>query len=220
MPDPLVISIAANAPACPSIAFPSLAVRTAGLIVRMRLLTDDDIADLVAPGNEDEERRPLRFERTGRARELTELLPPLAPPPRPRSKAAAESISTFGLSPLARQAAAVARLANDEDDAAHAIAQADEGDPFSDYVHAMMHRREADFGNARYWARRLDGKLTARVGERLAEHRDAATGRATPMQLVDCWERAVGGDEAAAIASREAFYLELLGLLDALTENA
>lgn len=38
--------------------------------------------------------------------------------------------------------------------AAHALAQAQEGDPDHDWVHAHLHRIEGDLGNAVYWYRR------------------------------------------------------------------
>ena len=38
-------------------------------------------------------------------------------------------------------------------DAAHRVVQA-EGDRDSAWVHAFLHRREGDLGNARYWYRR------------------------------------------------------------------
>jgi hypothetical protein len=38
-------------------------------------------------------------------------------------------------------------------DKAHAIAQANEGEPVHDWVHALAHRIEGDDGNARYWYR-------------------------------------------------------------------
>jgi hypothetical protein len=34
---------------------------------------------------------------------------------------------------------------------AHECAQADEGDPSCDWVHAYLHRKEGDASNARYW---------------------------------------------------------------------
>jgi hypothetical protein len=36
---------------------------------------------------------------------------------------------------------------------AHALAQAFEGDPDCDLVHYLLHRRESDASNSRYWAR-------------------------------------------------------------------
>ena len=34
---------------------------------------------------------------------------------------------------------------------AHGIAQANEGHPFADWLHAILHRIEGDEGNADYW---------------------------------------------------------------------
>lgn len=36
---------------------------------------------------------------------------------------------------------------------AHEIAQANEGEPLHDYLHAIVHRREGDFSNSNYWFR-------------------------------------------------------------------
>jgi hypothetical protein len=52
---------------------------------------------------------------------------------------------------------AALHVLNDDIDCAHGIAQQHEGNPTSDYWHAIVHRREGDFGNAKYWF--------ARVGE-------------------------------------------------------
>ena len=52
-------------------------------------------------------------------------------------------------------------------DAAHAIAQQQEGDPAHDWVHAHLHRAEGDLGNAGYWYRRA-GKPMAK-GDLAAE---------------------------------------------------
>ncbi len=42
----------------------------------------------------------------------------------------------------------------DDLEAAHQICQRHEGQPTFDYWHAILHRREGDFGNSRYWYRR------------------------------------------------------------------
>jgi hypothetical protein len=39
-------------------------------------------------------------------------------------------------------------------DKAHAICQAHEGTPTFDFWHAILHRREGDFSNSKYWFRR------------------------------------------------------------------
>ena len=46
-------------------------------------------------------------------------------------------------------------------DGAHEAAQADEGGP-GDWVHAYLHRKEGDAGNAAYWYRRA-GKPVCRT---------------------------------------------------------
>jgi hypothetical protein len=44
---------------------------------------------------------------------------------------------------------------------AHECAQADEGNPSCDWVHAYLHRKEGDASNARYWYGRA-GKPAAK----------------------------------------------------------
>lgn len=44
---------------------------------------------------------------------------------------------------------------------AHECAQADEGNPSCDWVHAYLHRKEGDASNARYWYGRA-GKSVAK----------------------------------------------------------
>ena len=39
-------------------------------------------------------------------------------------------------------------------DEAHAIVQRDESDPTAAWIHAVLHKIEGDFGNARWWYRR------------------------------------------------------------------
>ncbi|MFO1095458.1 MAG: hypothetical protein U0992_19470 [Planctomycetaceae bacterium] len=40
---------------------------------------------------------------------------------------------------------------DDHLDASHELAQSIEGHPDGDYWHAIMHRREPDYGNSKYW---------------------------------------------------------------------
>jgi hypothetical protein len=49
---------------------------------------------------------------------------------------------------------AVLHLLNDDLNAAHQIVQ-EAGSPDANYLHALVHRREGDFSNARYWLRTL-----------------------------------------------------------------
>jgi hypothetical protein len=57
--------------------------------------------------------------------------------------------------------AALWRDARGDWDGAHELAQADEGGA-GDWVHAYLHRKEGDAGNAAYWYRRA-GQPFARV---------------------------------------------------------
>jgi len=82
------------------------------------------------------------------------------------------------LSPLVR--AGLWLLAGDLD-ASHAISQSDES-PDGSFWHAVMHRREGDFGNAKYWFRR--------VGRHPVLQHLATTGYGDPMRFVDACERA------------------------------
>lgn len=66
-------------------------------------------------------------------------------------------------------------LWHDHWDAAHRVAQRDEGDPDHDHLHAIAHRREGDFGNAGYWVRGAGehasyALIAARVAPLLAKH--------------------------------------------------
>jgi hypothetical protein len=55
---------------------------------------------------------------------------------------------------------------------AHALAQIDEADPSSAWVHAYLHRKEGDLSNAAYWYRRA-GRPVA-TGSLEKELRDIA----------------------------------------------
>jgi hypothetical protein len=55
---------------------------------------------------------------------------------------------------LSRPLQALWHAARGEWDSAHQLAQANEGEPAHDWVHAHLHRIEGDLGNAAYWYRR------------------------------------------------------------------
>jgi hypothetical protein len=55
---------------------------------------------------------------------------------------------------LARPLAALWQAGKGDWNAAHELAQQDEGEPDHDWVHAYLHRVEGDLGNAGYWYRR------------------------------------------------------------------
>lgn len=57
--------------------------------------------------------------------------------------------------PRQAQLLALAYCWHDSWDAAHEVVQTMEGDPAADFIHAVLHRREGDADNARYWLARI-----------------------------------------------------------------
>ena len=83
---------------------------------------------------------------------------------------------------LSGVAAALLHLLNDDLPAAHALAQAGEGDATADYVHQIVHRREGDFGNTRYWVARTGAHpLYGTLADLSAPHGEPAW---KPAQMV------------------------------------
>ena len=63
----------------------------------------------------------------------------------------ANTTPSAGLNPIAK---ALWHDARGEWEAAHTIAQSEEGTPAYDHLHAYLHRKEGDAFNAGYWYRR------------------------------------------------------------------
>lgn len=122
-------------------------------------------------------------------------------------------------------------LWHDFPDESHAISQSIEGEGRNragDYWHAIMHRREPDYGNAKYWFRRVGRQavfeaLAARaprliadageVGHRLLR-RVTPNGTWDPLAFVDaCAEAECTGDEETGILLRRIQSDEMLLLL-------
>lgn len=98
---------------------------------------------------------------------------------------------------------ALAQLWHDHYDASHDLCQEREGQQDADYVHALLHRREGDAGNAGYWFK-LVGRhpVFAEVAQAAQQH---GLGRLAPDGQLDALAvvRATmtpGADEAALIA--------------------
>ena len=91
---------------------------------------------------------------------------------------------------------------NDDLDSAHGLAQSLEGNPTADYWHAIVHRREGDYGNAKYWF--------ARVGAHPVIIDTYGDTQSAAKFVDEC--RAARGDARAPLVERQ--WQEMLSLLD------
>jgi hypothetical protein len=128
----------------------------------------------------------------------TAQLPDLGPAKRPGTQSVTELDRALGpgASPLAR---ATVLLWHDHLDEAHVIVQ-DVDTADGSYLHAIMHRREPDYGNAKYWFRRVgqhpcfkplaDEARQTLAGETALLGRLAPRGEWDPLAFVDACEQA------------------------------
>ncbi|MBI3861968.1 MAG: hypothetical protein HY290_08725 [Planctomycetia bacterium] len=113
-------------------------------------------------------------------------------------------------------------------DESHRLSQSIEGegeDQLGDYWHALMHRREPDYSNAKYWFRQIGQQQTFRslrkfADETLANLEDPGAGRWRdrlqpgakwdPFAFVDlCEECAADEESELALAARRIQYFEM-----------
>ena len=78
---------------------------------------------------------------------------------------------------------AALHILNDDLERAHKIAQDDEGDMSSNLCHAILHRREGDFWNSKWWYRQIKHPLIGQV----------YGGTSEAQAFVDSVESIVGG---------------------------
>jgi hypothetical protein len=130
--------------------------------------------------------------------------------PRPGTSDAATirrllAVTIGGLTEERHDAAlALALLWHDEFDDAHQLCQAHEGHADCDYVHALLHRREGDFANAKYWfgevgPHPLDLPLAQAV-QTLGRADLLDRGRWRPAAMVDSCAMALRGDSATRLS--------------------
>ena len=92
---------------------------------------------------------------------------------------------------------------NDDLASAHELAQAHEGDKTYDYWHAVVHRREGDFDNAKYWLRQ--------VGRHPVLSRVHDGGPPAAIRFIDRCHEANHAEQAVLEATQKR---EMLGLLE------
>jgi hypothetical protein len=117
-------------------------------------------------------------------------------------------------------------LLNDLCDESHACSQSIEGDGryhTGDYWHAILHRREPDYGNSKYWFRRVGKHPIFADLAKGVEHRSRRAVAAIPDVLVDgAWDPFAFVDLCAAAENdpvlkewcEQVQYLEMLLLLE------
>ncbi len=111
-------------------------------------------------------------------------------------------------------------LWNDDLDASHRLSQEIDS-PTGSYWHAIMHRREPDYWNSKYWFRRVGAHpAMVRIAQEARDMLNAvpwlAHGCYDPFAFVDACEKAARADiRAADLARLQAFQmLEIRILLD------
>jgi hypothetical protein len=148
--------------------------------------------------------------------------PELGSGKRPGTQSVADLERALGAS-TSQLARATVLLWHDHLDEAHHIAQNIENADGS-YLHAIMHRREPDYGNAKYWFRRVGQhpcfKALAGEAEKILSGEKALLGRLLargewdPFAFVDACEQAahakLTGNQAELLRQVQAAELRLL----------
>ena len=163
--------------------------------------------------------------------ELPKFLPALAPRHLQADESLKQAVSTAGAAPdrtvsLAVQAGLY--LMNDCLDESHACSQSIEGEGThrcGDYWHAITHRREPDYGNAKYWFRQVGRhpifERLPDIARRIAAERKAESiarfvdADWDPFLFVDLCERHARDESSpSAVALREIQGWEMALLLE------
>nr|CDI53300.1 conserved hypothetical protein [Melanopsichium pennsylvanicum 4] len=128
-------------------------------------------------------------------RDGTASLPPLRPQ-KPYSVELKSSISS--LTPcLPIAVVGMLHLLNDDIDAAHALVQDDDSNKDSNLIHSILHRREGDFWNSKWWLNQFSHDFL----NELYKHRNM-DGRTGAKQFVDMVERVTSQGAVSACAAQ------------------
>lgn len=88
---------------------------------------------------------------------------------------------------------ALLHLLNDDLDAAHVLVQPHEDDPTANYIHQLVHRREGDWSNTRYWIGKTGHHpFYAELGQGTARERVDRCQSGAPGAAADAWAELIG----------------------------
>ncbi|GAA96924.1 uncharacterized protein L969DRAFT_105499 [Mixia osmundae IAM 14324] len=157
-----------------------------------------------------------------RASLLEELLsrpnPPLSPK-RPWKPELSEEIGSLPKSVDLNIRAAL-HLLNDDIEACHDLAGSQEGNPYSNHLHAILHRREPDYPNSKYWFKRSQNPMMMKVygGNSMAAAQKAACAFVDEVEEAD----KQGGQARADAEGKQWQEITQLarGLIDLLSPSA
>lgn len=135
--------------------------------------------------------------------ELTTLLhrdqPDALPPLRPQKPFSPQLKSTISSLPssLPIPVVGILHLLNDDLDAAHTLVQDDDGNRDSNLIHSLLHRREGDFCNSKWWLNQFTHPFLNSLYEE-----KKLDGRTGAKQFVDMVERVTSKGAATACAAQ------------------
>lgn len=115
---------------------------------------------------------------------------------------------------------AILHLLNDDLDSAHALAQDDDGNPSSNLIHSILHRREGDFWNSKWWLNQFQHPYLDDLYRKSDQVR-SSKGKEGAKAFVDMVERVTTKGATTACAAKrdvdlakEWQWKELRGLAD------
>lgn len=115
-------------------------------------------------------------------------------PQKPYSPDLTTAISSFDAPVPVR---GILHLLNDDIDSAHTLVQDDDGNRDSNLVHSILHRREGDFWNSKWWLNQFSHPF---LDQLYAEKKLA--GKAGAKQFVDMVERVTSKGATTACAAQ------------------